>query len=283
MNFDEQQIKEKLVEINYQDKITGKRIYPFGDVLKAFGLGKIEDYLNQILEVKLKLGEISYPTKQMFRLYVDKNKIVKVDMNALGVMFVMAEIAKTAKDEKQKQMAYSISKAIFNAAKIFYPEERVILRRQYTFITKELRSSIKELSQKQDNLKSDLSILYSVILGDYYFVTDSYYLRMQKTGLSRGDYLNHITVTELSDLIDIQKQIVDYIKEYPGNNPLYLANKLANEKRLQFITRHGGVSPYNYAPHKLTPTKAYKEFNKLLVEYNLVEAKKQKNEKGLQK
>ncbi len=282
MNYSEQQIKEKLVDVNYQDKLTGKRIYPFADVLKEFNLGDIQDYIGQICDVKLKLADISYPTKQMFRLYIDKNQIVKVDMNAIGVMFVMAEIAKTTTDPKKKKMAYEISKAIFGAAKIFYPEERVVLRKQYTFVTKALRSRIKELSGNL-TLKSDLTKLYSTIINDYYKVNDSYYLRMQKTNKTNGNYLDHITVTELQDLIDIQKQVIDYIKDYPTGSPIYFANKLANEKRLSFITRHAGVSPYDYCAHVLTPTKAYNEFNKLLKEYNLDAISLQKDEDNLQK
>lgn len=277
--MNEQEIKNKLLEISYKEKINGKRIYPLSDFLKEFGFEKLESYVDDVCAVKVKLDKISYPTKQMFRIYLTKNKIEKVDVNAIGLMFVMAQISKTSKNSKEAKKAYEISKAICNAAKVFYPEKRVILRREYVYVTKELRGLVKQRCESELNadLKASLKKLYSTILSDYYYITDTYYLRMKKTGKPNGNYLDFITASELQDLIEIQKQVVHCLKNYPTENPLYLANRLASEKRLDFCTHHAGCFPFNYAPHTLKPARAYKEFNNLLKEYNL-DAKSLKND-----
>lgn len=269
--MNETEIKQKLLSLSYKERINGKRIYPLSDILKEFGFENIQNYVNDVCAVKVKLDNISYPTKQMFRLYLKKNKVEQIDVDAIGLMFVMAEISKTSKNPNIKTRAFEISKAICDAAKIFYPEKRVILRREYVYVTKELRGLVKQRCETENNaeLKASLKKLYSTILSDYYFINDTYYLRMKKTGNPKGNYLDYITASELQDLIDIQKEVIDCIKNYPNDNPLYLANRLSSEKRLSFCTHHAGCFPFDYKPHTFKPARAYKEFNKLLKEYNL--------------
>lgn len=283
MGFSEEEIKKRLVTLSYKELLNGKKIYPLSDVLKEFKLGNIDDYVEDVCNVKLKLDKISYPTKQMFRVYIKNNKICAIDLNAIGLMFVMAEISKTNRDAKLREKSFQISKTICNAAKIFYPEQRVILRREYVYVTKELRGLVKDLSENNANLKYQLKKLYSTILDDYYNINDTYYLRVKKTGNPKGNYLDNITASELKDLIDIQKEVIDCIKNYPNDNPLYLANRLASEKRLSFCTHHAGCFPYEYAPHTLKPNRAYKEFNNLLKEYGLDAKSLRKDEDNLQK
>lgn len=283
MKLDSDQIKKKLLDVSYKERINSKRIYPLEDVLKEFGFKDLKEYIKTVCDVKTKLDEISYPTKQMFRLYISKNKIVKIDVNAVGLMFVMAEIAKISKNDEEKENAYKIAKVFSENAKMFYPEQRVVLRREYVYVTKQLRGMIKEISENNANLKSSLKKLYSTILNDYYFINDTYYLRLKKTNNPKGNYLDYITVSELNDLIEIQKEVIISLTKYPTDNHLYLANRLASEKRLAFCTHHAGVFPFEYKPHKFKPLRAYKEFYKLLAYYNLDPKSLRKDDDNLEK
>lgn len=283
MVYSDEEIKEKLKGIGYRELINNKKIYPFSEVLKTFNLGEVKDYVKDVCNAKIKLDKISYPTKQMFRVYLRGNKVENFDMNVIGLMFTMAEIAKNCNDKQKQQLAFQISKTICNAAKIFYPEQRVILRREYVYVTKKLRGLVKDMCENNANLKYNLRKLYSTILGDYYFINDTYYLRLKKTNNPKGNYLDYITVSELQDLIDIQKEVIKSIQKYPSDNHLYLANRLASEKRLNFCTHHAGCFPFEYVPHTFKPARAYTEFNKLLKSYGLDAKSLKKDDDNLEK
>ncbi len=278
MNSEE--IVKKLNSVAYQDLITKKWIYPLDAILKEFGFGDVKDYVYYADDVKDKLERISYPCKQVVKLYKNKaGDLVNADLSPIGIMFVMAEISKTRRDKKQAFAFFEIAKTIYDRVKIFYPEQREILRREYVYVTKELRHLVKVACDKAHNpdLKEELRKVYFTILSDYFSVTNTEDLRFKKTGKVNGNYLDYITCTEIWDLIEIQKEVIKFMKEKPLVSPLYYANKLANQKRILFTTYHAGCYPINYAPHTLTPKVAYKEFRNVLEEYGL-DAKSLKND-----
>ncbi|MGN1207876.1 MAG: hypothetical protein ACI4TI_00205, partial [Christensenellales bacterium] len=201
----------------------------------------------------------------------EKGVLKNADLSSIGIIFVMAEISKTRKNKEMASVFHKISRAVFERAKIFYPEQREIFRREYVFVTKELRHLVKVACENSNNpdLKLELRKVYFSILSDYYSVSCTEDLQLKKTGKINGNYLDYITCSELNDLIEIQKEVVDFMKNHPDQSPLYLANRLANEKRMKFATNHGGCYPINYAPHTLTPKQAYAKFKKVLEEYGL--------------
>lgn len=271
MELSNEQIIKKLVSVSYQDFITNKWVYPLDAIIKEFNLGDVKDYVDYADDVKDKLNRISYPGKQVVRLYKEKGVLKNADLSSIGIIFVMAEISKTRKNKEMASFFHKISRAVFERVKIFYPEQREIFRREYVFVTKELRHLVKVACENSNNpdLKLELRKVYFSILSDYYSVSCTEDLQLKKTGKINGNYLDYITCSELNDLIEIQKEVVDFMKNHPDQSPLYLANRLANEKRMKFATNHGGCYPINYAPHTLTPKQAYAKFKKVLEEYGL--------------
>ncbi|MGN1208240.1 MAG: hypothetical protein ACI4TI_02105, partial [Christensenellales bacterium] len=72
MELSNEQIIKKLVSVSYQDLITNKWVYPLDAIIKEFNLGDVKDYVDYADDVKDKLNRISYPGKQVVRLYKEK-------------------------------------------------------------------------------------------------------------------------------------------------------------------------------------------------------------------
>ncbi len=266
MNLKDNEIIEKLRKLSYKDEINGKTYYVLNDIVKELDIATEPFAKWCAYNVMLKLKAISYPTAKSFMV---RNNGEIYDLSPVGLMFTVAEIAKQTQKEEYKPRARRIAQIIKDSQKVFYPEMRVILRKQYTFVTKEFRSRIKELISENASLKDQLRSLYSIIIKSYYSLKEAKSINVIKTGKETGNYLDYITCKELQDLIDVQQKVLERLDKNPKGRIEEYIHKLCSEKRMSFYTFYADCYPKQYCPHTLKPKKGYEKFIELLNEYEL--------------
>lgn len=274
MKLTEQEIANIVNIYCFKDPITKKEFFELKDFVKSNKFCSFDLAKNCALIVKQKLINISYPSGATIQLQKNKNgEILDIYLDKVGLMFTLKEISKNIKNKVTKTNLDNLANYLKLCEKNFYPVQRCLCRLEYTEITKELRSRIKQYlyHETKEELSQQIALIYHSILSHYYNIKGEDVkseLNKLKTGKYKVSYLDYITAKELKDLTEIQKKVI-YALEYTEDDIMQVIINEAYKRRMNFFTNYAHVYPENYTAHFNKPAKLMKDFDKLLEEYNL--------------
>jgi len=279
MKYSNEQINEKLKSICMQDMRTKKPFYSLKDVFKEFGLKNFEVGIIATTSIFKKMDDLSYPCKNNRQLKTTAAGIVEdVYLSPLGLMLVLATASQMLKDKNNQEVCMDIALLLKQDLTMFYPDRRFFYREEFKENFKLLSSRVKQIVDG-DNYRSvsgHLSRLHYTIISEYYGVSDLNTITYEKTGTFNKNYLDYISLRELKDLSEIQRNIIKEIEKNPGVDFISLARYEATEKRRNFFFNYAGKYPLEYRAHSNTPKKMILQYDKLLKELNLVPNTKSK-------
>lgn len=276
--MNEKEIITSLQSIMFQSKLNNKKFFTFAGLFKLLNI-KIEErrkMYSYFQEAMKELHSISYNNKFLYQeSRNENNELTDVYMSTEALMFTLAKYSMAIrKSEPQKsklmhQMAFVLRKYQKRA----YCESRLEQRQKYKEITKNLRSFIKQEANRNYSspLQYRLSNMYGAILLGYYGEKNPERLNLKKSNKSTLSYLDHISAKELSDLVEIQKLLLEKLHKNPNADFKDWAYEYARGKKLEFCKIYSKI-PYEYPSHDLKPERMCKEFYKMCEKYGLTES-----------
>ena len=253
------------------DLLKNKTFYSLTDFVKEYEICDDELVMKSAIKVREKLNSLSFPARYSFQIHITKDgKVKNIYANSLGLMLTLCEISKNIKDNLKAKFCTNLAQYIKMSTKIFYPEQRCLLRLEYTETTKNFRNKLNYILKNRygyGSISSEISLFYNEMIQGYYHKNKEN-INEIKSGNYSNIYLDYISCRELKDLIEIHKAAINALDTSVGDAKIATRRK-AEERRLNFYTHFAGQYPEEYRAHKLKPAKMLKEFDKVLKEYKL--------------
>lgn len=257
-----------LEELTYSSKKNGKKFVVLSEVNTVLNPTDKVALLNSLKEIIADFDNLSYPANYMYQFICKEGKVVDCNLSREALMFLMANYSAKETDKHKSKIAMDLAMELKDKIKRFYCIKRALLRKEFTEQTKTLRSMIKNDSNHNyfDNFQTRIMKMYTSVLSGYYGETETKVLSYLKAKNDKANYLDYISLKELSDLIDVQSKLIVLVENNPNANFENWGYTYAKEKKQEFINEYG-KAPIDYPAHKNTPKKMLSDFNKLCKKY----------------